>query len=272
VLTEVGYHLEFAEQDKVLADQIKADREVLAVLHQNVLLARDQTTELHDLAASSKATLDAQLADLAQARKDLAQLEAETAALLAQQQASYRQLSSNKAKLAAQLAAQEAARKKVESLINRLVQEALRRGGIPSVYNGTFTWPMSGRITQEFGCTGFYLEPAYGSCSHFHRGIDIATTMYTPIRAAGPGKVIWAGKSPYSSLWYVVIAHSKHLVSWYDHVDNGSHKPAVRVGQFVSKGQVIAYEGMTGMTTGPHLHWGVQLDGTWVNPRLFLPR
>ena len=46
----------------------------------------------------------------------------------------------------------------------------------------------------------------------------------------------------------------------------------MKAGQYVAKGQLIAYEGMTGNTTGPHLHWAVQLDGTWVNPRLFLPR
>ena len=96
--------------------------------------------------------------------------------------------------------------------------------------------------------------------------------MYTPIRAAGPGKVIWAGRSPYSSSWNVIIAHSSHLVTWYAHVDNQSHRPPVSAGQYVTKGQVIAYVGMTGMTTGPHLHWAVQLDGNWANPRLFLPR
>jgi len=46
----------------------------------------------------------------------------------------------------------------------------------------------------------------------------------------------------------------------------------VRVGQYVAKGQHIAYEGMTGNTTGPHLHWAVQLNDNWVNPRLFLSR
>ena len=40
----------------------------------------------------------------------------------------------------------------------------------------------------------------------------------------------------------------------------------------MNKGQIIAYEGMTGWTTGPHLHWSVQLNDNWVNPRLFLPR
>ncbi len=275
-LTEVGYHLDFAEQDKQLAQQIADDRQVLGVLHQNVELAQQQTDELHALATSSKATLDRQLKDLDAARKQLAALEAETERLLGQQQSTYARLASDKVKLAAALKAQQEAQKKLEALISRLVAEALARGGIPSVYNGSLSWPISGRVTQEFGCTSFYLEPYSASCigkgGHLHTGIDIANTMYTPIRAAGAGKVIWAGKSPFSSAWVVIIAHSSHLVTWYVHVDNQGHRPPVSAGQYVSKGQVVAYVGMTGMTTGPHLHWSVQLDGNWVNPRLFLPR
>lgn len=271
-LTEVGYHLDFAEQDKLLADQITSDKQILAVLHQNVELAQEQTTELHQLAASSKAQLDGQLKDLDAARASLAALEADTARLLNQQNAAYATLAANKAKLAAELQAQIDAEKKLEALIAKLVAEALAKGGIPSVYNGTFQWPISGRVTQEFGCTGFSWEPPLGSCSHFHTGIDIANVMYTPIRAAGPGKVIWAGRSPYSTAWIVIIAHSSQLVTWYAHVDNQAHRPVVQAGQFVAKGQLIAYVGMTGMTTGPHLHWAVQLGGNWVNPRLFLPR
>lgn len=272
VLTEVGYHLEFAEQDKLLADQIAEDRKILDVLKQNVELARTQTAELRDLAASSKKALDRQLAELAAARKELARLEAETEKLLAAQQAAYAKLAANKAKAAATLKAAQEADRKLEALIARLVREALAKGGIPSVYNGTFRWPLEGRITQEFGCTGFSWEPSYGNCAHFHNAIDIANSMYTPIYAAGAGKVIWAGKSPYSTSWNVIIAHSSKLVTWYAHLDNKARPPVVRVGEYVAKGQLIAYVGMTGMTTGPHLHWAAQLDGNWVNPRLFLPR
>lgn len=272
VLTEVGYYLEFAEQDKLLADQISEDRKVLDVLRENVELARQQTAELRDLAAESKKALDGQLAELAAARKELARLEAETERLLKAQQAAYARLAANKARATATLKAAREAERKLEALIARLVREALAKGGIPSVYNGTFRWPVQGRITQEYGCTGFAWEPAYGDCAHFHNGIDIANAMYTPIYAAGAGKVIWAGKSPYSTSWNVIIAHSSKLVTWYAHIDNKARPPAVKVGQYVAKGQVIAYVGVTGMTTGPHLHWAAQLDGNWVNPRLFLPR
>jgi murein DD-endopeptidase MepM/ murein hydrolase activator NlpD len=271
-LTEVGYHLDFAEQDKLLADQIVEDQSVLGVLHQNVVLAQQQAAQLHDLATAAKAQLDAQLSDLADARKQLVDLEAQTQALLDQQQAAYAKIAVDKAKAAAILKAQLEEQKKLEALVAKLVAEQLAKGGIPSIYNGTLDWPMGGRITQEFGCTGFSWEPAYGSCAHFHTGIDIANAMYTPIRAAGPGKVIWAGKSPYSTGWIVIIAHSSKLVTWYAHIDNYTWPPAVKAGQYVAKGQIIAYEGMTGNTTGPHLHWAVQLDGSWANPRLFLPR
>ena len=52
--------------------------------------------------------------------------------------------------------------------------------------------------------------------------------------------------------------------------DRRGHMIPVHVGQWVTAGQVMAYVGMTGNTTGPHLHWAVQLNGTFVNPRLFL--
>jgi murein DD-endopeptidase MepM/ murein hydrolase activator NlpD len=270
VMTNVGYHLQFAEQDRQLAEQIASDQQVLKVLHQNVDLARTQTAQLHDLAKQAKAKVDAQMAELADARKELAKLQARTAALLQAQQAAFKKMVHDKATLQATLKKQLAAQTKLDGLIHRLVQEQLAKGGIPSQYNGTFTWPMPGTVTQEFGCTGVVFEPAFGSCDHYHRGIDIANDMYTPIRAAGDGKVIFAGLSPYDPAWIVIIAHSSQLVSWYGHIDNKSHPPAVHAGEYVRQGQIIAYEGMTGNTTGPHLHWAVQLDDAWVNPRLFL--
>jgi murein DD-endopeptidase MepM/ murein hydrolase activator NlpD len=272
VLTEASYHLDFAEQDKALAEQIKTDQGVLAVLHENVVLAKQQTADLHALADQAKQKLDSDMADLAVARKQLAMLQAQTEKLLAAQKAAYTQMTRDKARLAQQLAASKAAQDKLQELIARLVREQLERGGIPSEYSGTLQWPIGGTVTQEFGCTGFGLEPPLGNCPHFHTGIDIANDMYTPIESAGAGKVVFAGPSPYDPSWIVIVAHSSHLVTWYAHVDNRRHPPRVHAGQYVLKGEVIAYVGMTGWTTGPHLHWAVQLDGNWTNPRLFLPR
>jgi murein DD-endopeptidase MepM/ murein hydrolase activator NlpD len=272
VLTEVGYQLEFAEQDKILADQIVEDQKVLDVLRENVALARKETAGLEKLAAQAKRVLNRQLAELRAAQKVLLRLERETQRLLEEQRATYERMVAEKAELQQKLHESHEAEERLEKLINKLVREMFADGNIPAEYKGSFSWPMEGVVTQEFGCTGFGMEPPLGSCPHFHRGIDIAAPMYTPIRAAGHGKVVFVGQSPWDPAWIVIIAHSQHLVSWYGHIDNRSHPPKVKEGQYVAKGQVIAFNGLTGWTTGPHVHWAVQMDETWVNPRLFLPR
>jgi len=159
------------------------------------------------------------------------------------------------------------------SRISDLIRAQQQSGKIPSKFNGTLAWPMPGSVTQNYGCTGFPAEPPKGSCPHFHSGIDISAPKYRPVRAAGAGTVIFEGPNPYDAYpkaWIVIVAHSSALVTWYAHLDNGSHTIPVRAGQHVSKGQVIGYNGMTGRTTGPHLHWMVEYNGNFVNPRLFL--
>src|SRR4029079_1875413 len=155
VLTEASYNLDFADQDKVLAEQIKADQGVLQVLQQNVVIAQQQTDELHATAAQAKANLDVQVQELDATRHQLAILQAKTEKLLAAQKAAFTKMQQDKVNLAKQLAAAKAAEDDLEALINRLVREQLAKGGIPSDYNGTLQWPMGGTITQEFGCTGF---------------------------------------------------------------------------------------------------------------------
>ncbi len=273
VLAEVSYHLDFAEQDRQLAEQIVADQKVLTVMHQTVATLRAQTASLRGTADAQRVKLQADLKALAAAQARLAKLDAETKRLLARQQTAFAAMSKDKKKLAAAILASQKAEAALQKQIDALVAEQARGGRIPSVYNGTLSWPMGGTVTQGYGCTGFSWEPGLGSCAHWHNGIDIAAPIYTPIRAAGPGTVIFAGPNPYDAYpkaWIVIIAHSSHLLTWYAHIDNGAHLPAVRAGDHVVTGEIIAYEGMTGHTTGPHLHWMVELDSVFVNPRLFL--
>ncbi len=83
------------------------------------------------------------------------------------------------------IAAEQASQRALQRKIDGLLQAQATRGNVPSVFNGSFAWPMSGVITQEFGCTGFAWEPPLGDCAHFHRGIDIANDKYTR-RSAQP--------------------------------------------------------------------------------------
>jgi murein DD-endopeptidase MepM/ murein hydrolase activator NlpD len=268
-LGDIGNLIDFGNQDHLLANQITSDQATLFSLNQTTTATRQQTQQLAEETAAQKTQLDASLASLGAAKAQLALLQAATSKALALQQSTYKKLSGNAAALRKAINAESAA----EAVISKKIQDILNKGagggGIPSQYNGTLNWPISGTVTQEFGCTGFVWEPPLGSCAHYHNGIDIADPMYTPIHAAGDGRVVFAG--PLSDgAWVVIIAHSSSLLTWYAHVDDARHPIPVRVGQWVTQGQVIAYVGMTGHTTGPHLHWMAQLNGTFVNPRLFL--
>lgn len=273
VLTEVSYQLDIGEQDRALAEQIIADQETLAALHQTVVATRIETNVMRQETAVQKAELDKQMVDLQTAQAELKKLERETARALARQKSAFAKISRNKAALRKSMAAAAASQRALASKIDRLVREQARQGRIPSEYNGTLQWPMAGSVTQNFGCTGFSWEPPLGDCAHFHKGIDIAAPMYTPIRAAGSGTVVFAGPNPYDpypKAWIVIVAHSANLQTWYGHVDNSVRPPTVRAGQWVRAGQVIAYNGMTGRSTGPHLHWMAEFNGGFANPRLFL--
>jgi murein DD-endopeptidase MepM/ murein hydrolase activator NlpD len=268
-LADVGYYLDIGDQDKALAEQIKEDEATLATYQATLQGSRDEADLLRVQTAAQKKKLDAKLAELKVEKAQLARLQKETKHQLAIQAAAYKRLSNNKAALRKALHDEAAERSELKKKIDKLIAQQYARGNIPSSYNGTLSWPVHGVVTQEFGCTGFIAEPPYGSCPHFHNGIDIAAPMYTPIHAAGPGRVVFVG--PLSDgAWVVIIAHSQKLVTLYGHVDAYRHPPRVHAGQFVSKGTTIAYVGMTGNTTGPHLHWSVELNDTWVNPRLFL--
>ena len=273
LLAEMSYLIDVGEQDKALAEQIAADRETLAAIHQTVVDATRETEDLRKETAAQKRELDASLAELKVARAELKKLEGETERILASQRSTYAKMARNKAAAQKAIREAESAQKALSRKISNLVAKQASQRSIPSEYNGTLRWPMSGTVSQNFGCTGFSWEPPLGNCAHFHKGIDIAGPMYTPIRAAGPGTVVFAGPNPYDpypKAWIVVIAHSQNLVTWYAHVDNSSKPPQVRAGDTVSAGEIIAYNGVTGRTTGPHLHWMVELNGTFVNPRLFL--
>jgi len=139
-------------------------------------------------------------------------------------------------------------------------------------YGARVVWPVDGgRITQGFGPTSFALEPQLcfeGKCyAHFHDGMDIAAPRGTAVRAIAAGRVTIAGRMPDGAV-VVEIEHSRNVVSRYGHLEPG---PAVRVGESVSAGDVIGAIGVTGNTTGPHLHFEIYASGEPVDPLSVLP-
>jgi len=141
--------------------------------------------------------------------------------------------------------------------------------------NGAWMAPVLGELTQGFGQTTYWGEPAreYGGVyyPHFHDGLDIATSMYSPVVAAAPGRVVWVGHLPDGAM-VVIIAHIGGLVSLYAHLDDGIAPPRVAAGDQVQEGQIIGAIGMTGMTTGPHVHFVVWRNGELIDPLTLVAR
>jgi murein DD-endopeptidase MepM/ murein hydrolase activator NlpD len=269
MLAEMSSQLDAAEQDKALAAQIGEDRATLIALHQTVEETAAQTNLIRQQTAVQKRNLDRRMAELRAAQAHLRKLEAQAKAALATEKAKYEKAKADAAKMRRALAASASAKRALQHRINRLVARAFNQGNIPSQYNGTLHWPMPGTVTQPFGCTGFAWEPPFGSCPHFHNGIDIVAPYGTPVRASGAGRVVYVGwnyADGADPAWIVIIAHSQSLTTWYAHLQA---RYPVRAGQSVRQGQVIGYEGSTGHSTGAHLHWMVELNGTFMNPKLF---
>lgn len=119
-----------------------------------------------------------------------------------------------------------------------------------------------GRISSGFG----YRRDPFTGKTAFHSGIDIAAPKGTAIYAARAGKVIFAGYHSGGYGYLVEIQHNNGLKTLYAHCS----KLHVKVGDFVGKGDHIAAIGSTGRSTGPHVHFEIQLNGKAVDPRKYV--
>ncbi len=139
------------------------------------------------------------------------------------------------------------------------VRRATASFSFPS-FRGGYIWPMRGTITSGFGRRGFWI----GS-SNFHTGLDIAAPYGTPIYAAKGGVVQQSGYGYFGlNVW---INTGGGVQNIYGHMS----RTAVYSGQYVERGQLIGWEGCSGICTGPHLHFEIRVNGSPVNPLRYLP-
>ena len=124
-----------------------------------------------------------------------------------------------------------------------------------------FLWPIYGMISSPYG---WRIHPITKRLS-FHTGIDIAAPEGTPVFAAESGIVTFAGKK--SGYGLLIIIKSGKYQTLYGHLS----RICVYNGQFVKKGQLIGRVGNTGLSTGPHLHFEVRVEGKHTNPVAYLP-
>ncbi len=122
--------------------------------------------------------------------------------------------------------------------------------------------PVTGELGSRFGLRRFF----NGEPRKPHSGLDVVVPRRTPVKASGRGQVLAVGDYFFNGKT-VFIDHGNGLITMYCHLD----RIDVKAGESVRKGQKIGLSGKTGRATGPHLHWGVILNGAMVDPELFMP-
>ena len=232
---------------------------------------RRQVNELQverDAIAGLKVEADAKVAAQAQEVQAVKAQEQQLQTERAQQTAAAAQVIVLEAKMQQYLQEEQAQRAALQAELRVMILQSL---SAPS--SGHFDWPLSGAITQGFGCTDLITEPYDPNCAsgHFHTGIDIAAYTGTPVMASDGGIV---HNLTMTCSWgycgfgrYIVMVHAGGFISLYGHLSRWG----LPDGSVVPQGTVIGYVGSTGNSTGPHLHFEIDLNGTPVNPFNYLP-
>lgn len=240
-LMDVLYYQErIAEQDRGLIDELRARERALAAqknrLGSEKMKLGDIVSEFAKkaLALNKEKSEQEQVADKLRTQR-------------AFYEAAEQQLNRESSQLESQIMAMMRANKTTDKVVTR--------------GSGTMSWPLRAAITSPFG---YRRHPIFG-VRKFHTGVDLAGPNHSPIKAADSGDVLYSG-------WYggygkvVIVGHGNGMATLYAHMS----KAAVGVGHNVKKGDVVGYEGSTGFSTGPHLHFEVRVDGKPNNPLNFL--
>ena len=172
-------------------------------------------------------------------------------------------------KLRSQRAFYEAAEQQLSRESNQLEQQiiAMVRANqehpdkVVTRGSGSMSLPLQAAVSSPFG---WRRHPIFG-IRKFHTGVDLSGPNHSPLRASDSGNVLYSG-------WYggygkvVIVSHGNGLATLYAHMS----KVNASAGQNVSKGDIIGYEGSTGFSTGPHVHFEVRVDGKPNNPLNFV--
>lgn len=263
MLNRAEYIQKVSEYDRQKLDEFVAVRneieetELRLTEEYNELDRMKQETEakqssVEALQADKQKELESYNAKIQDANADIAQMQSEIAGIQEAIRAEENQIAAIEAEIRRQ---EEEARKKAEAQGQSYETKSL--GSI------SFIWPCpaSGRITSAFGGRS---SPTEGASSN-HQGIDIGAPTGSSILAAASGSVVIATYSA-SAGNYVMINHGGGVYTVYMHMNS----IGVSVGQSVSQGQQIGTVGSTGYSTGPHLHFGIRSNGTYVNPTAYV--
>lgn len=240
------------DSDINLISEIKKERAQIEAHKKKLEEDRAKLVELEKAALAKQAEIEQKKAE-----RNVVLQKAQNDRAVAMQ--AIEELNSSSAQISAMLKERQAARAAAAAA-------AAQSAGQGSSYTwvqgtGQLGWPVSGEITSPYG---YRVHPIWGT-TIYHSGIDIGVDEGTPVHAADSGVIVWSGwMGGYG--YAVVIDHGNGLSTLYGH----NSELAVDEGQSVSKGQVVAYAGSTGNSTGPHVHFEVRENGDPVDPMGYL--
>lgn len=237
---------------EMLAYFLRSDRRLM----EEVTALRAKVAQEQKVYQSKKRELEQERLSYTKLLKTAEEQRRQQAALVKQTEEQLKKVQADRWTLEKALDELEETSRRIEEELKRRQQEEAALG------TGTMIWPVEGRISSPFGVR---FHPILKK-NRFHNGIDIAIPTGTPVKAADSGKVLmskWNGGYGY----FIAIDHGKGLSTAYGH----NSRLLVKEGETVTKGQVIAYSGNTGLSTGPHLHFEVRVKGAPVDPVKYLP-
>jgi murein DD-endopeptidase MepM/ murein hydrolase activator NlpD len=248
LIDQVDFIKEIGEQDKKIAAQVRQSRNQVEVERRQTMKAR--ASMLSETQAISVRTEQKRLV-----KEQLIANQGQLSDAVSQKKVSLDKLSAQEQAEAGEIDALQAQSAAVTAQIQAAQAANAANGTAPSGNPGGLAWPVSGPVTSPFGWRW----------GRMHEGIDIAVPTGTPVHAAAAGVVIYAGwMDGYGN--FVILDHGGGIATAYGH----NTSVAVAVGQSVSQGQVIAYAGSTGHSTGPHVHFEVRVNGSAVDPLGYL--
>jgi murein DD-endopeptidase MepM/ murein hydrolase activator NlpD len=142
-----------------------------------------------------------------------------------------------------------------------IMKEALEAPPTAPQWKGPFVKPLSGEVVGTFGQASII----NGMPRSPHSGVDLKAEKGTPVTSINSGRVVLTGNHFFNGL-FVVVDHGGAVLSMYFHLD----KILAQQGEQVARGQVVGLVGATGRATGPHLHFGIRINGARVDPMQFI--
>ena len=248
-----------------IGDIMKSDKELEDSYRRSVTELETVKTEYEEAKADMEDTKAELEALKVQQEKDIAQADAVIATLQGQ-------ISSNSGMLSQLTAQEQQLNKDIQDKVNELNRQNEQNkpqpnpgGGGSTVGTGNLVWPSY--CTYITSRQGPRTHPVTGEYKN-HGGTDIGASYGSAIYAADSGTVVRSSDG-WNGGWgnYVMIDHGNGMQTLYAHMSSR----AVSVGQTVSRGQTIGYVGSTGMSTGPHLHFEMYVNGSRIDPQTKYP-